>query len=323
MGGALLLYNFLRFQNPFELGIKMQLSAHGPANQGFSLGNIFYNINLYLFSFLGPDCEFPYFHIDRLWTFFNIGKPASYFYGPEDTIGILNSPAVILSFGGILLLFDKKCQAELKHIISIVTIFAMTNFCILLLIPATMRYLTDFLPGLLFIASIYILIFDSKPERRRATGIFVKTLVLITVIYSSILNIGLSITGYSDKDLLAKNNPELYAKLARATSYFVPFNCNEDSRINNININSLTQFKDEIIKRRNIEGRFPDTGGNWVNITLNSSGLGTYLHQTNILYRSNGLDYKILVSPAIDCRETMKYHPDLIDPKSQDNNSGW
>jgi len=157
IGLAVMLYNFLRFNNPFEFGQHYQLNAE-PMTTGkfFSLRYIWFNLHLYFVGSVGWTTRFPFVH--------DIAAPSlppGHGDGVEGPLGILaNIPLAWLALAAPLAWRNQAGPAALilRRFVTIVALFFAT--CVLTLVLywwVNFRYEVDFLPALLLLAVIGIL----------------------------------------------------------------------------------------------------------------------------------------------------------------------
>jgi tetratricopeptide (TPR) repeat protein len=156
IGCGLLVYNALRFENPFEFGIRYQLSGSPQlARQFFSLRCLWLDFRIY---FLAParwSGRFPFVH-DIL------APPVPAGYGRvEHPFGVLvNIPLVWLALALPLAWRDRSRPAQpvLGWFVSaVVLLFAMCAFTLGLFRAACLRYQVEFVPSLVWLGAMGIL----------------------------------------------------------------------------------------------------------------------------------------------------------------------
>lgn len=164
----LALYNYIRFDNPFDLGGRYQLGVLNCLNsEAFALDNLLPNIYFTFFHPFKFSSTFPYVHMIPL----HLPKFLSYpdYYYREFTIGAFYSaPFILLTF--FLPLVDKLFLAVKptskgfpRLDFTLVMIPGLINVLVLLLVPfVTLRYVADFLQYLLLAACIVWLYYSSK-----------------------------------------------------------------------------------------------------------------------------------------------------------------
>jgi hypothetical protein len=145
---ALLLYNELRFGNPFEFGQRLTLS--GVKEMGrthFSLSYIWFNCRAYLFAPANLSTFFPFVRVVSL-----PGKPLEHL-GVEDPYGIFpNIPFVLLAFATPLAGRGRPRLAAFAAAAAVA--FLAVAAIVFSFEFASNRYMVDFLPGLIVLAVI-------------------------------------------------------------------------------------------------------------------------------------------------------------------------
>jgi len=156
IGLGLMLYNALRFDNPFEFGQHYQLGAE--RSDMFNLRYLWFNC---LVNFLEParwSGRFPFVHaaaVPRL--------PAGYPY-VQDPFGVLtNIPVVWLALAAPLAWRKRSDQVRTTLRFFVMALWLLFGMCALtvgLFWSASYRYEVDFLPSLVLLAVIGILGFE-------------------------------------------------------------------------------------------------------------------------------------------------------------------
>jgi len=171
IGLGLMLYNALRFDNPFEFGVHYQLAGRRQVTmQLFSLRYLWFNFRVYFLEPARWSGRFPFVHGIAVPPL-----PAGY-YGAEDPFGILtNVPLVWLALAVPLAWRSRSGQAGsiLRWFVTAVALlFGICALTVGTFIAASMRYAVDFLPALLLLAVIGILGLEralaDRPVWRRA-----------------------------------------------------------------------------------------------------------------------------------------------------------
>jgi tetratricopeptide (TPR) repeat protein len=166
-----MLYNALRFDNPFEFGVHYQLAGRRQVTmQLFSLRYLWFNFRVYFLEPARWSGRFPFVHGIAVPPL-----PAGY-YGAEDPFGILtNVPLVWLALAVPLAWRSRPGQAGsiLRWFVTAVALlFGICALTVGTFIAASMRYAVDFLPALLLLAVIGILGLEralaDRPVWRRA-----------------------------------------------------------------------------------------------------------------------------------------------------------
>jgi tetratricopeptide (TPR) repeat protein len=178
IGLAVMLYNALRFDSPFEFGWRYQLSGAGQITaQQFSLRYLWFNFRVYFLQPARWSARFPFVHEI-------VVPPLPVGYGQvESSYGILtNIPLVWLALAVPLAWRSQSGQSgsNLRWFVATMALYFMT--CALTLGffgNAVIRYEIDFLPALLLLAVVGILGLERvlatpgawlarRPVRRRA-----------------------------------------------------------------------------------------------------------------------------------------------------------
>jgi tetratricopeptide (TPR) repeat protein len=169
---GLMLYNYLRFDSPFEFGFRYALTfTRQPTRQLISLHHLWFNFRVYFLEMARWSRRFPFVHEIALPPL-----PAGYML-VETPFGVLtNVPLVWMALAVPLAWWNRSEQTG-----SILRWFATTTallfgvcaLALCLFVGACGRYEVDFLPALVFLAVIGILSLEraltDRPGRRRAT----------------------------------------------------------------------------------------------------------------------------------------------------------
>jgi tetratricopeptide (TPR) repeat protein len=156
IGLGLLLYNALRFNNPFEFGMRYQLTgAPTVAHQSFSLHYLWFNFRVYFLEPARWSRPFPYV-LDAAVPPLPPGHSSV-----ERPFGVLtNIPFVWLALAVPLIWRRKSEQMDSTlrwFVAAVVLLFGMCGLTLGLFCGADFRYEVDFLPTLLLLAVIGIL----------------------------------------------------------------------------------------------------------------------------------------------------------------------
>ncbi|HTS16608.1 MAG TPA: tetratricopeptide repeat protein [Verrucomicrobiae bacterium] len=154
VGLALLLYNFLRFENAFEFGWHYQLGGMRQVSlQLFSPLYFWFNLQVYALKFARWHAPFPFVHaVDYP------PMPSGYF-AALDPFGILaNIPLVWLALAAPLAWqIDRGRQLPLRSfVIAVAVLFGMCALTLAFCCCSAMRYEVDFLPALMLLAVVGI-----------------------------------------------------------------------------------------------------------------------------------------------------------------------
>ena len=184
-GLAIAIYNYARFENPFEFGIHYLFSGANQNRINLTFANLI--PGLYHFLFAAPEFSpvFPWVHlVSRPSTL-----PPGYFLEP--TAGALwLAPFVVFAFA------TRRPWLWMLIASSLAILFflAATGF-------TTQRYETDFLPLLVFAALAACAIRGWR------------AVLIPLVLYSAFVNLALGITGPYDEML--RNRPQTFVRIAR------------------------------------------------------------------------------------------------------------
>jgi len=173
IGLGLMVYNLLRFDNPFEFGYHYQLAGDRQVGlQVFSLQYLWYNFRVYLLAPARWSGRMPFVH-DAVAP----AAPAGHGQ-PEQTFGVLtNIPLVWLALAAPLAWRNRSGEARtiLRAIwAAMVMLFGIGVLTLCFCCYSVGRYEVDFLPALVLLAVIGILSLEralaptseSRPQRR-------------------------------------------------------------------------------------------------------------------------------------------------------------
>jgi tetratricopeptide (TPR) repeat protein len=156
IGLGLMVYNGLRFDNPFEFGLRYQLSGlHQDTLQFFSLRDLWFNVRVYFLEPVRWSHQFPF--VRGI-----VPPPSPPGHGSaEGAFGILtNIPLVWLALAVPLAWRSRPVEAAstLRWFVAAVTLlFGIGALTIALYCYTAVRYEVEFLPELLLLAVIGIL----------------------------------------------------------------------------------------------------------------------------------------------------------------------
>jgi hypothetical protein len=201
--GALMVYNYRRFANPFEFGVNYQLSGNNEhTTTHFSFSFFWYNLRLYFLEPARLSCYFPFVKI------INAPRSPAGYLGIEDPFGALpNIPVVLFAVG--ILWVPKVRRALLPFVWAVLLSFIAVTSTVSLFGGACNRYMVDFLPALVVLSSVGFLTLSATLSGgfRQATN--TAWIALLSV--SAAFNIFAS---FSHNDLLRINHPKAYSPLA-------------------------------------------------------------------------------------------------------------
>ncbi|HUI06605.1 MAG TPA: tetratricopeptide repeat protein [Verrucomicrobiae bacterium] len=155
IGLGLMLYNALRFGNPFEFGMRYMLNAEHLINrQLFALSHLSFNFRVYFLEPARWSSHFPYLREIALPTSQTMDHAVV-----QDPFGILtNVPLVWVALVGLLAGRSTKTRPMLCSFLTAVAIFfAICALTMCLYFFTSARYEVEFLPALVLLAVIGIL----------------------------------------------------------------------------------------------------------------------------------------------------------------------
>ena len=205
-------YNYARFANPFEFGLRYQMAKAAYQNIRPAPVNIFPGLHYFLFSTPTVDGVFPFLRIAFKVPFESLGYhlPARYFN--EGTAGIvILCPLVLLALAAPF--YMRKITSQ----VAIVTACALTAYSLLcILFVASLgllsqRYEIDFEPYLLLAACILVALAIGTLRGRARVWASIGFALMMT--WSILANMALGVQGPYDQFVQA--HPESYFKLAR------------------------------------------------------------------------------------------------------------
>jgi hypothetical protein len=211
-------YNYARFGNPLEFGLRYQLGEASYQNVRLSMENIVPGLYYLLLSPPNLVAEFPFVRLAIRQPFdagINV-LPARYFL--ELTGGLLAlSPIALIAF---LTPFCRKLFAGTRGVFAFgLTMLVFTAGCILFLAATgltSQRYEVDFAPFLVFVACVMACVLVAF-LRRWARALAATALVGL-LLYTIGANLALAIQGPYDQFIQA--SPASYTRLAK---WFSPF----------------------------------------------------------------------------------------------------
>lgn len=191
IGLELMLYNYLRFDNPFEFGIRYELASQQQlSRQFFSLRYLWFNFRVY---FLEPTrwrTPFPFVHAPAVPP-----MPAGY-YGVSDPFGILtNIPLVWLALAAPLAWRGRSERAGgVLHwfVTAVALLFGIEAVTLGFFCCTASRFEVEFLPALVLLAVIGILGLEralaDQPVRRRVVRWGWGLLLDFSVVFNSLVS---------------------------------------------------------------------------------------------------------------------------------------
>lgn len=222
--GILLLYNYMRFGNFLEFGVRYQLGIVRPLDYTFfSIQNFWINNYLNLMSGVFINGSFPFFHVQSVNIPVNITIPSYYpiYCVKEDlpAAGLLmNIPFLWIIIPGWIYLKLRRLEfpKPIHYFISLLLLGGTANWLVVSLFSfANIRYVIDFLPMFVLLSClIYFMIYDHLHKVIVGRAI-VQCIAIMTVVYAALTNIGFSIEVECGGQTFQKWNPELYTAIER------------------------------------------------------------------------------------------------------------
>jgi hypothetical protein len=211
IGFGIAIYNWARFDSPFQFGQNYQMSADGVNPVFFSLSYLLYGLKLYWFEPAGWSPFFPFF------TVISPPPPPPGQLGVENPYGILpNIPYVFLVIGllglaGHSILYRSDVKKLVTWLVSAFVLAGVTMITVMAFGGITNRYMVDFLPLIVLLASCGWLALMSLPSSAGIRGIILGSVTVCLLLYSLFFNIMISM---QHNRLLRLNHPEVYARIA-------------------------------------------------------------------------------------------------------------
>jgi hypothetical protein len=211
IGFGIAIYNWARFDSPFQFGQNYQMSADGVNPVFFSLSYLLYGLKLYWFEPAGWSPFFPFF------TVISPPPPPPGQLGVENPYGILpNIPYVFLVIGllglaGHSILYRSDVKKLVTWLVSAFVLAGVTMITVMAFGGITNRYMVDFLPLIVLLASCGWLALMSLPSSAGIRGIILGSVAVCLFLYSLFFNIMISM---QHNRLLRLNHPEVYARIA-------------------------------------------------------------------------------------------------------------
>jgi tetratricopeptide (TPR) repeat protein len=216
-----MLYNTLRFDNPFEFGWHYQLAAGYRSNiaQQFSLHYLWFNFRFYFLEPMRWSGHFPFLHAIPLSPL-----PSGYYGVGEPYSGILgNYPLVWLALAAPVVWRGRPVEvvSVLRWFVAAVFLFfVICALTICLFFSASSRYELDFLPALILLAVIGILGLEralvSSPVWRRIA----RWGWCLLLAYSVVFNILASVEAHAVSNYLVGNTLLNQRRVDKAVEHF-------------------------------------------------------------------------------------------------------
>jgi tetratricopeptide (TPR) repeat protein len=222
IGSGLMLYNNLRFDNPFEFGWHYQLNqGHDPTvTRQFSLNFLWFNFHLYFLQLPGLSSHFAFLKTVPLSTL-----PSGYFTGERDAAGgvLVNYPFVMLMLAAPLV-WRGRPEAEAwllrSFVVAVFLQFAVLALTLCLFFAAGARYEMDFLPALVMLAVVGILGLERALASLPLWRCVMRWGVGLLVVYSLVYNLFANVETHATSDYLVGNAMLSQGRLDEATMQY-------------------------------------------------------------------------------------------------------
>ena len=196
IGLGLMLYNFLRFENPFEFGMRYQLSGvRQIGQQHFSLRYLWFNSRVYFLEPARWSDHFPFVK-DAVCPPVPSGHS-----NVERPFGVLTNVPVVLAALAIPLIWKpqfKQSSSTLRWFIAaVILLFVSSALTLGLFCGANFRYETEFLPSLLLLAVTGILIVERAMANRSIYRQLFRCAFGVTLVLSIAFNLLASVVPHA------------------------------------------------------------------------------------------------------------------------------
>lgn len=216
VGVGLAGYNWVRFDSPFQFGQNYQMSADGTKPVFFSASYLWYGVRLYWLEPAGWSPFFPFV------TVISAPPAPSGQLGVENPYGILpNMPYVMLALGlcGVLWRVMMKKGGELRLALWVAAALVLSGATMVTVMAfggITNRYMVDFLPVIVLLASCGWLAVTHQTTHRGFNGRALGVIAIGLLLYSAVFNILVSM---QHNGLFRAEHPGVYARFARAANW--------------------------------------------------------------------------------------------------------
>lgn len=215
VGVGLALYNWARFDSPFQFGQNYQMSADGTKPVFFSASYLWYGVRLYWLEPAGWSPFFPFVTV--------ISPPPAPAgqLGVENPYGILpNIPYVVLALGllGVIgrAIFKKAGDRRLAVWVAAAVVLAGATMATVMAFGGiTNRYMVDFLPVIGLLAGCGWLALAGQAWGRGVRGLVLGGVALGLLLYSMLFN---GLVSMQHNGLFRAEHPKVYARVARVAN---------------------------------------------------------------------------------------------------------
>jgi hypothetical protein len=169
----LLLYNYLRFENPLEFGMRYQLTAVYEMNvRHFSLGYWWNNFRIYFFNLARWSATYPYVLPGTPPS----PGPSGYLYSEWVTAMLPNMPFYALAIAAPLALRRQRDRAFTAWVLGLIAFAVAVSALLLGFVSSADRYMVDFLPSWALLAGLGLFAVETQLMSRRWLRLMVRTL---------------------------------------------------------------------------------------------------------------------------------------------------
>ena len=220
IGTGLMLYNYLRFDNPFEFGWHYQLTSYiNNSYQQFSLRYLWFNFRFYFLEPFGWNTHFPFLAVPRLPP-----QPPGYCGIGRAYSGLLWDYPIVWLALAVPLAWRRKPAGEVSNlnwfISTVFILFLVCGFTMCLFLMGSSLYQLDFLPALMMLAVIGIFGLEATlvglPAWRRVARCGWSLLLA----YSVLFNVLAGVKARAATDFLAGNSVLHIGQTDKAVKYF-------------------------------------------------------------------------------------------------------
>jgi hypothetical protein len=210
VGFGLALYNYLRFGNPVEFGLRYQFWFEDPAKtQRFAWSFFLYNLRTYWLAPAGWSQYFPFV------TFIKLPPSPPGFYGAEDPYGILpNLPFALFALGWPALLgCGRPGTGDRLRAFSLSVAFTAASMSLVMAFfqASLNRYMVDFLPAVMLLAGLGVFAVRAQQWCRGAAAAAITFTACGLSGYSAGFGI---LASLRHNELFRTEHPVLYARIA-------------------------------------------------------------------------------------------------------------
>lgn len=206
---ALLLYNYLRFENPFEFGMRYQLTgAYEIKVRHFSLGYWWHNFRLYVVNPARWSSTFPYVMPGEP----PHPGPAGYLYSEWVTAVFPNMPIYLFAFAVPLAIRRLWRHSAAAWLLGVGGFAVSVSALLFGFVSSADRYMVDFLPSWALLASVGALELDVRLRAHRRAKTVGRVLWMAAAAVSIIVG---AIASIETQGVLSHAAPNTYRRVAQ------------------------------------------------------------------------------------------------------------